>query len=71
MRQISITGPAGTAQKIADIAFGSGISRVAVTERRVFEVDGRASVNDCVELDVSTPAAKAFLERAVRLVDHG
>src|SRR5258705_1257110 len=63
MRQITITAPSGTAQKIADIAFSSGISRVGVSERRVLEADGTATVNDCVELDVSTPAAKAFLDR--------
>jgi hypothetical protein len=41
----------------------SGIARVTVSERRVLEANGDASVNDCVELDVSTPAAKAFLDR--------
>ena len=63
MRQITITAPAGTAQKIAEIAFSSGIARVGVSERRVLEANGSASLKDCVELDVSTPAAKAFLDR--------
>ncbi len=63
MRQITITAPAGTAQKIADVAFRSGISQVAVSERRVLEADGSAFVRDCVELDVSTPLAKTFLDR--------
>ena len=63
MRQITITAPAGTAQQIAEIAFSSGIARIAVSERRVLESNGSASVKDCVELDVSTPAAKSFLDR--------
>jgi hypothetical protein len=63
MRQITITAPAGTAQKIAEIAFSSGIARVAVSERRVLEASGAASVKDCLELDVSTPIAKTFLDR--------
>ncbi len=36
---------------------------MAVSERRILEADGSASVKDCVELDVSTPAAKTFLDR--------
>src|SRR5258705_13190991 len=63
MRQVTIAAPAGTAHEIAEIAFSCGIARIAVTERRVLEADGSASVKDCVELDVSTPAAKAFLDR--------
>jgi hypothetical protein len=63
VRQITITAPAGTAQQIAEIAFSSGIARIAVSERRVLESNGSASVKDCVELDVSTPAAKSFLDR--------
>jgi hypothetical protein len=63
MRQITITAPAGSAQKIAEIAFRSGIARVAVSERRVLEVSGSASVKDCLDLDVSTPLAKTFLDR--------
>ncbi len=63
MRQITITAPAGTAEKIAVIAFNSGIARITVSEKRVLEANGSASVEDCVELDVSTPAAKTFLDR--------
>ncbi|HJX89071.1 MAG TPA: hypothetical protein VJ372_01175, partial [Pyrinomonadaceae bacterium] len=63
MRQITITAPAGTAQQIAEIAFSSGIARVALSERRILEANGTASVKDCVEIDSSTPAAKAFLDR--------
>lgn len=63
MKQITITAPAGAAQQIAEIAFSSGIARIAVNERRVLESSGSASVKDCVELDVSTPAAKIFLDR--------
>jgi hypothetical protein len=63
MKQITITAPQGTAQKIAVIAFTSGIARITVSERRVLESNGSASVKDCVELDVSTPAAKNFLDR--------
>lgn len=63
MRQITVNAPAGKGEKIAEIAFSSGIERVAVSERRVLEANGSASLQDCVELDVSTPAAKAFLDR--------
>jgi hypothetical protein len=63
VRQITIMAPAGTAPKIAEIAFSSGILRVGVSERRILAADGTATVHDCVELDVSTPVAKAFLDR--------
>jgi hypothetical protein len=63
VRQITITAPSGSAQKIAGIAFSSGISQVAVSERRILEVDGSATLKDSIELEVSTPAAKAFLDR--------
>jgi len=62
VRQITVSAPAGDAAKISEVAFASGIERVSVTVRRVIEANGSESVKDCIELDVSTPQAKAFID---------
>ncbi len=63
MRQITITGPEGTAKKIAEIAFSAGILQVAVSSKRVLEANGSAYLKDCIEVEVGTPLAKTFLDR--------
>lgn len=49
--------------QIAQIAFALGISQVSVSETRVLRADGSEGTRDSIELDVSTPLAKAFLDQ--------
>src|SRR6476659_6192067 len=63
MRQITITAPLGSAAQIAEIAFAVGISEVSVCEKRILEQAGSGKVWDSIEIDASTPLAKAFLDR--------
>ncbi len=63
MRQITITAPEGAARKISEIAFETGISSVALSTRRILNANGSESSKDCIEIDVSTPMAKTFLDR--------
>jgi len=39
MRQVTITGPQGSAREIAEIAFAVGISDVSIGEKRVLHDD--------------------------------
>ena len=63
MRQITITAPLGSGSEIARIAFAVGISEVSVSEKRILMADGSETVKDAVELDISTPLAKEFLDQ--------
>ena len=63
MRQITVTTLKGSRSEIAQIAFAVGISQVSVSDKRILESDGTETVKDSIELDVATPAAKAFLDR--------
>lgn len=62
MRQITITGPQGSALQIARIAFSVGISEVSVSEKRILDADGSERIKDSIEMDVGTPVAKAFMD---------
>src|SRR5215204_4925869 len=63
MRQITLTAPEGESGRISEIAFACGISQVSLSVRRVIKADGQVTTKDCIELAVSTPQGKAFLER--------
>lgn len=62
MRQITITAPQGNAARIAEIAFSVGIAEVSVCEKRVLEKNGSGILKDSIEIEVSTPLAKAFMD---------
>jgi hypothetical protein len=62
MRQVTIRGPKGSGQEIAKIAFAAGIFDVTLEEKRVLHADGQETIEDSFEIEVSTPAAKAFLD---------
>jgi hypothetical protein len=63
MRQITISGPRGSARLIAQVAFDIGISEVSVAEKRVLTSDGSEETKDSVEIDTGTPLAKAFIDK--------
>jgi hypothetical protein len=48
--------------QIAQIAFAVGISEVSVAEKRMLEKSGSETIRDSIEMDVSTPLAKAFMD---------
>lgn len=62
MRQVTIKGPQGSAQELAEIAFAVGISDVTVGEKRVLHANGKETIEDSFEIEVGTPVAKAFLD---------
>jgi Predicted membrane protein len=62
MRQVTIRGPKGSARKIAEIAFAVGISDATIGEKRVLHAAGQETIEDSFEVEVGTPAAKAFLD---------
>ena len=62
MRLVKVKAPAGRGAEVAQVAFSVGISRVSVHEEHVYEQNQRRQVKDAVDIDTSTPAAKAFLD---------
>ncbi len=62
MRQITVSAPRGSAEQVAQVAFGVGIKEVTVIERRVLAADGSESMRDSIEMDVGTHVAKAFID---------
>src|SRR4029077_20308395 len=50
-------------QLIAQIAFEIGIDEVSVAEKRVLNSIGSEEIKDSVEIDASTPLAKALIDR--------
>jgi hypothetical protein len=62
MRQITITGPQGSAIEVAKIAFAAGISDVTIVEKRLLSASGSDILKDSIEMETGTPLAKAFLD---------
>jgi len=62
MRQITVTAPQGTAQKVLEVAFIAGATDAAVFEKRVCSKDGNERIKEVVELDCGTPIAKTFID---------
>lgn len=63
MRQITIAAPPGETAQLAEIAFAVGISEVSVCEKRILEKGGSEKIHDSIEIDVSTPLAKSFMDK--------
>lgn len=63
MRQITVSAPRGTAEQVAQVAFGVGIEEVTVVQRRALAADGSESLRDSIEMDVGTHVAKAFIDK--------
>ncbi|MGH9941701.1 MAG: hypothetical protein ACRD9R_04990 [Pyrinomonadaceae bacterium] len=57
MRLVKVKGP-----EVARVAFGVGISRVSLHREQVLSSDGRNETKDAVDIDTSTPKAKAFID---------
>ena len=63
MRLLKVTVPAGEGVRVKAIAFSSGINAVSIHQTTKYSADNEEMEMDVVDLDVSTPRAKAFLDR--------
>lgn len=62
MRLVKVQAPAGKALEVARVAHDAGIDKVTLRQEQVFYKDGREEMRDVVDVDTSTPAAKAFID---------
>src|SRR5207253_6469503 len=63
MRRVSVTAPEGKGKDVAQVAFAAGISEVTVTPAQSLKPDGTQTMKETVQVDTSTPLAKAFIDR--------
>ena len=61
MRRVEVSAPAGKGPDIAKIAFSCGISEVSIVGKESHSPDSKPKKRDVVDMNVSTPASKAFL----------
>jgi hypothetical protein len=62
MRLVSVKGPEGVAAELVKLAFAAGIDRVTTRRVTVQDSDNREKIRDVIDVDTSTPKAKAFIE---------
>ncbi len=62
MRLVSVKGPEGIGADVAKLAFAVGVDRVTRRRLTVQHSDNRETVQDAIDVDTSTPKAKAFIE---------
>ena len=62
MRLVTVKGPDGIGADVAKLAFAAGVDRVTTRRLTVQHSDNRETVVDVVDVDTSTPKAKAFIE---------
>ena|SRR5438445_4463686 len=62
MRLVRVKVPKGRAEAVAELAFAAGIEEVTISQVHTLNSDQRETVNDVVEIETSTPKAKAFID---------
>ena len=62
MRLVRVKAPEGQAGEVARLAHEAGVPSVGVSQLRSLGADGTAETKDVVDVDTSTPQAKAFVE---------
>jgi hypothetical protein len=62
MRLVRVKTPSGRAADVAQIAFSSGIDQVSTSTVQVLHPDRKELVQDVVDIETSTPKAKAFID---------
>ena len=65
MREITVTGPNGSAKDIARLAFSSGIAEVTVQQGQTLHATKLETVNDIVKIGTATPTAKKFIDALI------
>jgi hypothetical protein len=63
MRLLKITVPAGMGGKVRSTAFSAGLDSVSMHSSTKFAPDGSETKTDVVDLELSTPLAKVFLDK--------
>lgn len=62
MELVTVKGPTGTGEKMAEIAFKTGISEVSISKGRSLKKDRKETAQDVFEFETKTPNAKKFIE---------
>jgi len=62
LRLIKVKAPQGKAGGVAEVAFSIGLEKVAVHETRVLRAHRGDSTEEVIEVETSTPMAKAFID---------
>src|SRR5258706_12979107 len=62
MRLVSVKVPEGKGLDIAEIAFSCGVDQVATRQLEILHSDKSKTVRDVVDVETSTPKAKAFID---------
>jgi hypothetical protein len=63
LRLVRVKAPQGEAQQVAGIAFSVGLEKVAIHQVRVLRPHRNESTEEVIEIECSTPQAKAFTDR--------
>jgi hypothetical protein len=63
MRRVSVTTPEGKSSEVAQLAFGVGISSVSLKQNLRLKSNGSRTPEDALEINTSTPLAKAFVDK--------
>lgn len=63
MELVTVKAPAGTGEKMAEIAFNIGISQVGISKGKSFKKNEEQTEQDIFEFETKTPYAKEFLEQ--------
>lgn len=63
MELVTVKGPEGTGEKMAEIAFRSGIAEVSLSKATALKKENSQVVQDVFEFETKTANAKQFIER--------
>src|SRR5438128_1461332 len=62
MRLVKVNVPRGLGNSVVQMAFSSGIQKVTTQEATVHAQDGSKEIHEIVDVQTSTPKAKAFID---------
>ncbi len=62
MRLVKVSAPKGNGADVAKIAFNCGILEVSTHQVQLLEANGNSEVRDIIDLNISTPKAKRFVD---------
>ena len=62
MRRVKVMTPAGKGHEVVEVAFRVGIDDVSVQQVEVHKPNQGPEIKDRIDVEVSTPTAKAFVE---------
>ena len=62
MRLVKVNAPEGKGAEVAQLAFAAGISEASLIRAEVLHADGKTERKDVVDIQTSTPKAKAYID---------